>query len=285
MFHSGKTKGMVLLLLLLGAAAVNAAPTISNADEHTFLFSTSLDLNIYPHHEHENNRFTGLYNSRLDSISMEFHKPPVTNDEIPDVPIGVKSLPPAPKTLLMVMVGFLCVSLVKDRRIWLASVAGLLWAGQAGVSLLPQLAANVAGKGRSENKTTADNIDNVNEDKKLYRLRSDIEGSCYIGLLRHLEGIPDRIALLIPDSTAGQTHQTGTGRISHSFSQPRSLSNNNKYNKESRYCRKASSFAFAAIPYYLSQIEQRLASYAGHHVIHSSELIIATLARGPPDMK
>ena len=38
----------------------------------------------------------------------------------------LQSLPAVPKSMLMVLVGFLCVSLVHDRRLWLTAVASIL---------------------------------------------------------------------------------------------------------------------------------------------------------------
>jgi hypothetical protein len=50
-------------------------------------------------------------------------------------------LPGVPATFFLVATGFVCVSLVRDRRAWLAGLAALLWLGQAGLHALPQLAA------------------------------------------------------------------------------------------------------------------------------------------------
>ena len=298
MVRGDKTKGMVVLLLFLGTAIVNAAPTINDSDGDTFLCAKSSSLYVYPYYRQDINHVTGLYNSHLDSISKEFHRPPVKNDEFSDASMGVKSLPPAPKTLLMVLVGFLCVSLVKDRRVWLAALAGLLWAGQAGVSILPQLAANIAGRGRSEKQSSAHQVAHLPEQKHPYRLRSDIEGTCYIGLLRHLEGIPNSGISFIPNIAVRHKVQQGTGRFllwsscrtCLSSKSLQSFSNHkifallkNNLQKENRYCGEASHFAIAAVSSYLFQATKRLAPSAGRHVIYSSAFIIASMARGPPN--
>ena len=297
MVRGEKTKGMVVLLLFLGTAIVNAAPTINNSDVGTFLCAKSSDLYAYPYYRQDINHVTGLFNSHLDSISKEFHRPPVKNGELQNTYMGVKSLPPVPKTLLMVLVGFLCVSLVKDRRVWLAALAGLLWAGQAGVSILPQLAANIAGKGRSEKRSSAHKVACLTEQKHPYRLRSDIEGTCYIGLLRYLEGIPNSEISFIPNTIVRQKHQQGNGRISlwsssRTCSTSKSLQSfsnhkifallKNNLQKENRYCGEASNFAIAALSYYLFQSTDCLAPSARQHIIYSSAFIIASLARGPP---
>lgn len=51
-----------------------------------------------------------------------------------------ESLPAVPAAKLMVLIGFLCVSLVRDRKVWLAALGGLLWLGHAGAQTVPQLA-------------------------------------------------------------------------------------------------------------------------------------------------
>jgi len=298
MVRSKKTKGMVLLLLFLGAAIVNAAPTINDSDGDTFLCAKTSGLHIYPDYRPGINHVTGLFNSHLDSISKEFHRPPVKNGELQDTSMGVKSLPPVPKTLVMVLVGFLCVSLVKDRRVWLAALAGLLWAGQAGVSILPQLAANITGRGRSEKQSSAHEVARLPGQKHPYRLRSEIEGTCYIGLLRHLEGIPNSEISFIPNIEVRHKIQQGTGRFllwsscrtCLSSKSLQSFSNHkifallkNKLQKENRYCGEASNFAIAALSSYLFQSTECLAPIARQHVIYSSAFIIAGLARGPPN--
>jgi len=300
MLYSAKTKGMVILLLFLGATAISAAPTINDSDGNTFLCAGSSDAQVYPCYGPDISNITGLYNSHLDSISKEFHKPPVTKANLPNTSMEVKSLPATPKTLLMVLLGFLCVSLVKDRRIWLTALAGLFWAGQAGVSFLPQLAANVAGRGRSENLTSSHHINHLNANKHPSRLRSDIEGTCYIGLLRHLEGIPNHTASIIPYITARRKLQKGSGKFSLSFSYRSCFSDKslktfcynkpsgslkNNLQKENRYSIKASHFAIAALFSHLYQVKECLAPVAGQHVIYSSVFIIASLARGPPNFK
>jgi len=300
MVRGEKTKGMVVMLLFLGTAIVNAAPTISDSDSDTFLCARTSGLYVYPSYRQDINHVTGLFNSHLDSISKEFHRPPVNNGELLNTSMGVKALPPAPKTLLMVLVGFLCVSLIKDRRVWLAALAGLLWAGQAGVSILPQLAANIAGRGRSEKESSAHEVANLNEQKHPYRLRSDIDGTYYIGLLRHLEGIPNSETSFIPNIAVSHKIQKATERISLRYycranSSSKSLQSfyNHKFfalhkndlQKENRYCGEESHLAIAALSSYLFQSTDCLAPGARQHVIYSSSFIIASLARGPPNFK
>jgi len=102
----------------------------------------------------------------------------------------------------MVLTGFLCVSLVKDHRLWLAALASLLWAGQAGFNAIPQLAAHMNPQKHNQRKTT-DNTACLYRIEDCCRLRSDIEGTKYIGLLHRLAAIPaGTMSLLLPASLA-----------------------------------------------------------------------------------
>jgi len=127
MVRGRKTKGMVMLLSFSGVAIVSAAPTMNDSDGGFALCAWSLSSYTYPYNEQDSNRITGLSNSHFASIFTEFHKPSVRFGEYPDKAVRVKSLSAIPGTLLMVLVGFLCVSLLKDHRVWLAVLAVLLW--------------------------------------------------------------------------------------------------------------------------------------------------------------
>jgi len=137
-------------------------------------------------------------NAHLANIGVELLKPPA--DLTNSAPIGAKILPPIPATLFMVLTGFLCVSLVNDRRLWLAVLAGLLWAGQAGFHAIPQLAAYMSSQKHIQQKTP-DNTACLYRVEDCCRSRSDIEGTGYIGLLHHLAAIPaGTMSLLLPAS-------------------------------------------------------------------------------------
>jgi len=137
-------------------------------------------------------------NAHLANIGVELLKPPA--DLTNSAPVGAKILPPIPATLFMVLTGFLCVSLVNDRRLWLAVLAGLLWAGQAGFHAIPQLAAYMSSQKHIQQKTP-DNTACLYRVEDCCRSRSDIEGTGYIGLLHHLASIPaGTMSLLLPAS-------------------------------------------------------------------------------------
>lgn len=124
-------------------------------------------------------------------IGRELMKPPTSLVGSGDYHMNsARSLPGVPGTLFMVLAGFISVSMFKDRRVWLAGMAGLLWLGQAPLEALPQLAWRLRRtrqiKELSPTKTPSYGFEPSR------RRRSEIEGTKYIGLLRHLAGIPGR---------------------------------------------------------------------------------------------
>jgi hypothetical protein len=143
---------------------------------------------------YEVNQIGERANSYLANAAAEFLKPPAAADrQVSSIP--VKSLPPVPGALFLGLTGFLCVSLVKDRRVWLTALASLFWLGQTGFAALPQLASHLRSKKQIQQSSPT--LTYVSELEGSFRLRSDLEGTQYIGLLRHLAGIPD-VTMLLP---------------------------------------------------------------------------------------
>jgi len=296
MVRGSKTKGMVMLLLFLGTAIVYAAPTVNDSVEDGVVFAKSTGSYVYPCYRPEKDNNTGLFKSHLASISEEFNKPPVRYDKSTATVIGVKALPPAPGTLLMVLVGFLCVSLVKDRRIWLATLSGLLWAGQAGISFLPQLALNVSGRALSENQSSSHYLDCSYEPKHPNRLRSDIEGTRYVGLLRYLAGIPNDETSSMPLIQVRHKLKQDSGRMSlsfcrrtccsgksvQSFCYPKTLLQDS-FRNTFRYYKKAPHFAITPISSCLNQAIHGLIQGTEQLNYFTTAFINASMARGPPD--
>ncbi len=142
---SGKNnKLLVILLSLVVATAISAAPTMSDCNKHFVAAAVSPASDVHVTYIPETSQITVPSNSHLAAIGKEILKPPADFTDSP--PLGAKSLPPVPAALFMVLTGFLCVSLVKDRKVWLAVLVGLLWAGQAGFHAIPQLAAHISKK-------------------------------------------------------------------------------------------------------------------------------------------
>jgi hypothetical protein len=182
-------KGLLLFLSLLVASASIAAPTVSDYNRDVAAPTLSLSADIDSTQTYEINQIGEPTNSHLASVAAEFLKPPAATD-LQALSISAKSLPPVPGALFLGLTGFLCVSLVKDRRVWLAALAGLLWLGQTGFAALPQLASHLCSKKQIQQQSPI-SLTYVSELDGSFRLRSDIEGTQYIGVLRHLAGIPN----------------------------------------------------------------------------------------------
>ena len=140
------TKGMVglLLLLLFVPGFVECSPTVTDWDNARcaraggpFLCQT-LDGSLLSLDN------TGLTHSRAVTVPAEFHKHPVTFAGTPIPVDSTKSLPSVPAALLLVLSGFVCVSLVRYSRVSLKTLTCVLWAGKTGISLLPRLALCVS---------------------------------------------------------------------------------------------------------------------------------------------
>lgn len=98
-------------------------------------------------------------------------------------------LPGVPKTLYMAICGFLCITIVRDRRSWLAVLAGAMWLCQAGIHALPEL-----GHKLCSNKTVSAYRLTKSAEAPLVFFDDAIIGNSkitsYIGLLRKLDAIP-----------------------------------------------------------------------------------------------
>lgn len=297
MVRGSKIKGMVMLLLFLGTAVVYAAPTMNDSVEGTVVFDEDKGSYAYPCHRPERVNNTGLYKSHFASISEEFNKPPVRYGHLMAPAIGIKELPAAPGTLLMVLVGFLCVSVVRDRGFWLTILTSMLWAGQSGISLFPQLALSVSDRALRDKQSSFHYITCLYEPREANRLRSDVEGTSYAGLLRHLAGIPHGDTTSMSHITERRTLKQVSGRLSQSyFCQTccSAASVQSFYSQETlrhaiyrntfRYHKKAFHFAITAITLYLNYAIDVLTQGIEQLNLFNTAFINASLARGPPDL-
>ncbi len=96
----------------------------------------------------------------------------------------VKVLPAAPAAAAMAIVGFLCVSLARDRRAWLALAGGLIWLGQSGAATLPQAMRRVCS-GVMQQTSQASSC--MGPHTALQDACSRGQDISYLGLLRKLD--------------------------------------------------------------------------------------------------
>jgi hypothetical protein len=189
---SRNAKWLVVLMSLVTATTVVAAPTVGDCE-------AKLIAPVVPQASSTDNPFAdepSLFKSSRDSaladIAAELLKPPADFTSFSALPPGTRPLPAVPAALFMCLTGFVCVSLVRDRKVWLAAITFLLWAGQTGIAALPQAASHLVSRkllGQYSHKQ----IYGSALVGRASRLRCDLEGTEYIGLLHHLEGIPTKI--------------------------------------------------------------------------------------------
>ena len=184
-------RGVEILLLLLVVTTANASPTIGK-QSGTYVVpvvSPSSNASFTIGADLADTLESG--DSHLARFAFELLSPPnpyVDNSK-------PKSMPPVPGAIFMVLTGLLCVSMVKDHKLWLTAVAGLFWVGQTGIHAIPNLAVRLGHRTHSRQQLAAELMYPCYLENS--RPRSDMEGSSYIGLLHHLEGIPgDKISLL-----------------------------------------------------------------------------------------
>ena len=137
------TKGLLLLFIL--PVAGECAPTLVDWGSSAVVGSAARSRIESLGFRLGTVSIAGRNHSPLAAVAAEFHKLPVRYPGVSSPAIVTKSLPAVPGALLMVVVGFVCVSAVRDRRAWLAVATCLLWAGQSGFSLLPRIALCIAG--------------------------------------------------------------------------------------------------------------------------------------------
>jgi len=226
----------------------------------------------------------------LANIGVELLQPPA---DLRNSAVGAKILPPIPAALFMVLTGFLCVSLVKDRRLWLAALTSLLWASQAGFNAIPQLAAHINPQKHNQRKTT-DNTACLYRIEDYCRLRSDIEGTQYIGLLRYLAAIPTgTMSLLFPASLASLQAQRAFSSERRKACPERSRMGRRASNLiasrkrivsvRTRSNAGVSKFAITHFSSLLDSVVVCPAARAEQYIHFSPISTFAQLARGPPD--
>jgi hypothetical protein len=131
---------------------------------------------------------SGLTDAALDSVGRAMLDPERFSSVAgagcrPDV----KVLPAVPAAVVMTLLGFLCVTLARDRRAWLGLAGGLICLGQAGTLTAPQLMRRICTRAIPE---TARQSSYVHECAVSDGPGGLDETLRYVALLRKLAGIP-----------------------------------------------------------------------------------------------
>jgi len=178
-------KILIIVLVLIAAVIANASPAATTCGTVVPAAQQSADISVVLESYCEDIK---PICSDLADIGRKLRTPPAPFTK-PDKTDSAESLPAVPHALLMALTGFICVSLVKDRRVWLTVLCGLLWAGQTGIQVLPQLAQHIKNSNHSKQREYENTALHFS-DENYSRCRCDIEGTQYITLLHYLDGIP-----------------------------------------------------------------------------------------------
>jgi len=127
------------LLLILSIITTSARASDSAADlsicriSHLDFSETQITAKVFE-----------FVDTTLAGIGREIVKPHIASTTLINSQQDyAESLPAVPAAITMVLIGFLCVSLVRDRKVWLAALGGLLWLGHADAQNVPQLAQHL----------------------------------------------------------------------------------------------------------------------------------------------
>jgi hypothetical protein len=176
----------ITILFLVGASSVFA---IDDAERLSVEPVMLLQMSSCAEFGVTRQQQSGCIDISLANAATEFLKPPAGFVQLDDrLPVGVMTLPTVPAAIFMVLCGFLCVVFVKDRRVWLVALAGLFWAAQMGINSIPKLVLRLAERNSSHNQLTQ--LSPSLYLRNFSGLPADNEDTRYIGLLRHLAGIP-----------------------------------------------------------------------------------------------
>jgi hypothetical protein len=247
-----RTKPLFVVLLFLTVTTADASLTVTADSTIAPTIQRVADSQIKTP---VGNEAIKPIDSKLADIGRELRTPPISSAPITASTASqlpyVKSLPAVPRALLMALTGFLWVSLIKDRKVWLAALTGILCVGQAGIQALPQLALSLSHRNHIEQQSPEELIHTYCLANSS-RLRSDIEGIRYIGLLHHLAGIPN-------DNLTRYSRLLQTSRISKS------------------------QLALLSVQYNLNPLFECWAYHAQQHTRFSPAFIFQNLPRGPPE--
>ena len=170
----GKIQNLFVVVVLMLVSVVGASPTFANSDSLSLIATHGLTAQVQLSSD-----LSTLDSSRFIEIGKELSEPPVAIVNS----ITVKQLPAVPATFCMALAGFVCVSLVRDRKIWLRIVFETLCLGAAGVNVVPQLLAN---SNKIKVKQSSYAKEAVCELGDFARPTSDAQVTRYIGLLRRV---------------------------------------------------------------------------------------------------
>jgi len=199
---SGREKTFAVVVLLFAASAAIASPTIISESPVCFVSATS-------------NCAAGVVtsdfisNMAFSEFGKAFSRLPLPNSRTAAVTETNRCLPAVPPSIAMVLTGFLCISLVRDRKTWLALLAGLFAIGQTGINVLPELASRLTRKIHNARLVETQLIAAYPPSENFFPDGYNNETQ-YTGLLHHLAGIPQNTGNFSNNCTTLIRHFSGS---------------------------------------------------------------------------
>ncbi len=190
---------IALAIVVVGSAAA-AAPAVTVSNHHSFVTADSSYMQFpQPPSSDGENRQTWIHNGNFN----EYHNSALADDgrqmlvpsrslldSTPFQQSSIRSLPALPGAILMGAIGFLAVTMVRDRKFWMSVFARLILLSQAGVQTVPKLTNRLARGWLPVKRPRASATDLYNSDRSLWPVGS-FERTHYMGLLHRLAGSND----------------------------------------------------------------------------------------------
>jgi hypothetical protein len=185
---------LAVLVVLCIVTSAHSSVTVGDADRMFVTYPASVTIEAADLSFFNLNQIAELPNPQFKIVAQRFLNPTLSSSYSPQA-INLKSLPAVPGTIFMVLTGFIYVSLVKDRKLWLTALAGLLWLSQISVTALPKLASHLYSKKQTEQSVR--NLTSSCGFNDSSHLPCDVQGE-YIGLFRYLAAIPASVLSFLP---------------------------------------------------------------------------------------
>jgi hypothetical protein len=194
----------VVVVLLCAASAASAFPTVVAGNAPVSSISTSDDCSA---HVVTYCLGPSAACDQINELGRAMLQPP-SGSQITATSGTQRCLPALPSAIAMVLTGFVCISLIKDRRAWLAVLTGLLWVGQTGIWALPELTSRLSRRAYSDQQVNTA-LEAPYPLGGGYYPDSYNEETQYAGLLHHLDGIPRDIIAFTNNRTVLIRHFSG----------------------------------------------------------------------------
>ena len=181
------------MLLLLTASVAGASPTIIS-DSPAPVISSSAD---HAAGVATCNPGSDTASDQMSEFATAILQPPQVNNQTTQAGDN-HYLPALPPAIAMVLTGFICVSLVRDRRTWLTAVTFTFGMGLTGIQLLPHAFVKLGRLNRAATRSYSQVLYHPQTDDIEYISNSEL--GRFIGLLYHLNAIPHPLPPVVQNS-------------------------------------------------------------------------------------